>query len=485
LLVGLAAFFIPLLMPGVLNDPDSYWHIAAGRWMFEHGQVPSHDPFSFSLPGAAWMAHEWGSELLLAWLYQLAGWPGLSLLVAGSFAVTLAYLMRFLLARMEPVHAILAVGIVALMMMPALLARPHVVVWPLTALWIGTLVRSNEARRAPPWWLLAVLLVWTNLHASFVVGLGLALALGADAVACAPPPTRWPLARAWALFLVAAGGCVLINPHGYGVILYTFDVMHLKTELALIQEWQAPNFQQPQPLALWLLLVIALAFAGRVRLPLVRSAVVLGLLVMSLQHQRYVALLGLLSPFIMAEPLARQWRAQAAAGRDAEALDRWFRALAAPARLATAGVAWLLAATVALGVERLKPPEPPADDTPRVAVAALLSTGAGSRILNAYNFGGYLIFRRVPVFIDGRGDMYGDAFVSSYFKALTLTGVPGALEAMLAKYNIDSTLLPPKTPAVQMLDHLPGWRRVYADKVAVVHVRQLLRSGEALGISVR
>jgi hypothetical protein len=33
-------------------------------------------------------------------------------------------------------------------------------------------------------------------------------------------------------------------------------------------------------------------------------------------------------------------------------------------------------------------------------------------------------------------------------------------------------LLHPKTPAVVLLDHLPGWRRLYADDIAVVHVRE-------------
>src|SRR5712691_7746984 len=33
------------------------------------------------------------------------------------------------------------------------------------------------------------------------------------------------------------------------------------------------------------------------------------------------------------------------------------------------------------------------------------------------------------------------------------------------------TLLEPSRPAVWLLDRLPGWRRLYADEVAVVHVR--------------
>ena len=43
---------------------------------------------------------------------------------------------------------------------------------------------------------------------------------------------------------------------------------------------------------------------------------------------------------------------------------------------------------------------------------------------------------------------------------------------LLDEYKIDTTLLFPSTQAVGLLDRLPGWDRIYADDVAVVHVRR-------------
>jgi hypothetical protein len=45
------------------------------------------------------------------------------------------------------------------------------------------------------------------------------------------------------------------------------------------------------------------------------------------------------------------------------------------------------------------------------------------------------------------------------------------LPQLLADYHIDWTLLQPSDPALLLLDQLPGWRRIYTDAVAVVHVR--------------
>ena len=472
LMTGVATFMLVILSPATLTDGDTYWHIAAGEWILSHLQVPSHDPFSFSMPGAPWIAHEWGAELLFALIYRLGSWPGLMVLLATTSGLTIGYLTRFLSARLEPLHALMFAALAFVMMLPHLLVRPHVLGWALTTLWLGTLLNASEANKPPPGWLLAVMVLWANLHASFVIGLGLAGAIGTEAVLSAVPAVRWGVARTWIRFLVISGLCSLANPRGYHAIVYSFEVMNMKGVLAMVLEWQPPNFQQPQALTLWLLVILGLAFAGRVRLPLVRAALIMGLLCLSLAHARNVALLGLLSILMMAHPLAGQWREQRPAGANVEALDRWFAAFTAPARSITACLVCVLAGATAVVTMHVDKPEPGDATTPRRALQALLATGGGSRILNSYHLGGYLIFRGIPVFIDGRSDMYGDAFADEYLKALMLTGTDSALETLLQQYRIDSTLLAPGTPAVSLLDHLPGWRRIYADSVAVVHVRK-------------
>jgi len=62
----LAALAAAMLFIGrganVFIDPDSYWHLAAGRWIIEHRTIPTTDPFSWTFAGSPWLAHEWLSE---------------------------------------------------------------------------------------------------------------------------------------------------------------------------------------------------------------------------------------------------------------------------------------------------------------------------------------------------------------------------------------------------------------------------------------
>ena len=91
-------------------------------------------------------------------------------------------------------------------------------------------------------------------------------------------------------------------------------------------------------------------------------------------------------------------------------------------------------------------------------------------MLNGYTFGGPLILAGIKPYIDGRADLYGDAFVSDYNE---ITQGDGAkFNRAVERYGIRWTMLPPSNKRlIEELDQSPRWRRLYADQWAVVHVR--------------
>src|SRR5579862_10005104 len=60
----------------LLVDPDTYFHIATGNWIWAHDSVPSTDPFSATMRDAPWVAHEWLAALILAAAYSVGSWVG-------------------------------------------------------------------------------------------------------------------------------------------------------------------------------------------------------------------------------------------------------------------------------------------------------------------------------------------------------------------------------------------------------------------------
>lgn len=466
LLVGVVAS--PALH--LLGDPDTYWHLATGRWILAHGQVPASDSFSHTMPGAPWTAHEWLAEVVFALISRAFGWAGLVVTAAATFACTMGLLARFLLRRMMPVHALTIVGLTLGMSLSHLLVRPHVFAWLLLMLWLTELVDAVETQRRPGWWALLLVPLWANLHGSYVLGLLLAGAMAAEAVVVTPRSERRATLIRWAPFVLMALLASLLTPSGWHGWVFAYTLTHLAYALAVIQEWASPDFQHAQPLEIWLLVVLAAALSGRARLHWTRWVVVLGFVHLALKHQRNVPLAGLATAMLMARDWAASWYQTASANaRETSTLDRWFAALVPPARWTV----WMLAATmlgVASWTAHVHSIQPGQDNTPVKALAAARAAGAQGPVLNSYNFGGYLIHQGVPVFIDGRADMYGDPFLQTYVEAVQLkTG--NSLSSLLSKYRIGWTLLTPGTPAIALLDTLPGWQRVYTDDVAVVHRR--------------
>ena len=469
LVLGLGLFaFLASAKGLLLSDPDSHWHIAVGNWILAHGRVPTIDTFSFTFAGQPWIAKEWLSQLALAGAFDLGGWAGVTALSAAAIGVTFALLLRLLLRDLAPMPALLFTATGLVMMAPHLLARPHVLAFPVILLWVAGLVRAVEQRRAPEPVLLLAMLLWANLHGGFTLGLMLAAAFALEAVVSARDAhERRALFVAWAKFGVAALLVACITPYGPESMLVTLRIFGLGEALGTIYEWRSPDFQaQPLQEAV-LLLAVYLALSRGLRLPLIRLLIVIGLLHLFLRYARNAELFATLVPLMIAPLLVRQFPSLSP---DRQATGR-MAALARPAGPAalTLGLGLVgLWSGVMIGLDGIAPPSATA---PSAALAFAREAGLRGRVLNHYNYGGFLIGAGVPTYIDGRGELYGGDFIKHYNEAVNLRGAE-PFESLLEREHIDWTLLPRDQAANQLLMRLPGWRRAFGDDTATIFVRK-------------
>ena len=105
---------------------------------------------------------------------------------------------------------------------------------------------------------------------------------------------------------------------------------------------------------------------------------------------------------------------------------------------------------------------------PLAAIGHVPAEVRGQRVFNYYNFGGPLIFSGIRPFIDGRADMYGDAFLEEYIAAQD--GDPAAIDRVFRRYDIGWTIMPPRSPIVALL-RKRGWTQLHADERAVIQLR--------------
>lgn len=443
--------------PHVFEDGDTYWHLASGQWMLRHHAILHADPFSYTAPGKAWDTHEWLTEVIMTGVWQALGWAGLQLMFAAAAAVTAMIMAAELSRKLPAVSWIATLALALACTAQSWLARPHLLALPILALWTIELLRAREAGRAPSLWLIPVMSLWANLHGSFLIGLALIVPIACEAVLAAPDRLR--AGRSWLAFLLAATAAAIVTPHGLNGLIYPIQIQSMKT-LQNIQEWRSADFGQIRPFELALAAALYVLLSRGARIPMIRLLTLLGLLHLALHEVRHQLVFAVIAPLLLADALRQALRPEgpAAAGK-------------APGRRLMAGaLAGMAVAAVAVAGARLWISDTPKDGptAPGTALAHVPQALRARPVLNEYGMGGFLIFKGVRPFIDGRADMYGDDFFDAYVKAVQPDRAK--LAALLGKYKVQWTILDAKDPAVQVLDGMAGWKRLYADKYAVVHI---------------
>ncbi|EGP06286.1 hypothetical protein CSIRO_4097 [Bradyrhizobiaceae bacterium SG-6C] len=449
--------FAGLLLLGnrLLADPDTYWQIKVGQQILETGSLPRADTFSFTMQGQTWISTQWLAQVIYAAAFARAGWAGPVVLTAASIAGAFAILGWFIRGRLDAVPALVLVMAALAIASPHFLVRPHALAMPVMVAWLAGLIAAADRSNAPSYWLLPLIALWANLHGSFILGLALIGPVALDVALKVDAQARARMLLRWFVFGLAALAASCLTPYGVEAILAARNILNLGAALPLITEWRPADFSRLGAFEICLLLGLGVVLFKGLTLPLMRIVLVIGLLHMALSHIRNITVLALLLPLVIAAPLAARF------GRVDEnpKAARWCGPLAAAALVAIAAMsAFVIAGNRYAPSSSLAP-----------AVAVLKERGV-TRVLNDYDFGGYLIWTGIPVAIDGRTELYGERFMVEVDDAMMLKN-PDALFRLLASQRIDATLLRRQTPAAQLLDHVDGWKKVFTDDNAVAHVR--------------
>jgi hypothetical protein len=472
LLFGILIFSVAIfsLSRGFLADPDTYWHIATGKWILTEHAIPRYDVFSHTVAGQPWVDIYWLAQIILFSAYTWFGWRGLALLCGLVVALTFVLLYVLLARELRATVALAASAISLMFASNHFLARPHLLTFPIIVVWTALLARASEENRRPSLWLLPLMVLWANLHGGFTLGLLLTAGFGLEATMAAPSTDRRRVAAKWLSFWAGALLASCVTPYGYQNVLQTFYVLDLGDLHRLIGELRpmSPYTEFNQEVILLCLMGMALLFG--VQIGLVRVLMIFGLLHLALQYVRGLAIFALVLPLMIAHPLHQQFSFLRPSTDPLPLFDthRLRPVVTTLAVIATLLVAGLLGTAYVISRPLDAPPD---HSAPAAALDHAKRANITGPVLNDFDFGGYLIFRGIPTFIDGRALPFGKEFVQNYFDAIAL-GAGDKLERLADAYKVSWTLLRARSAEALHFDYSPAWRRVYADDVAVVHVRR-------------
>ena len=414
-----------------VGDVDLFWHLRLGLDLLTSGAFAEKPPYTWTFD-APWPAFDWLSQLVMGGAFKIGGYLGLALgkaFLAIAIALCL-YRAALLRANGNARAAGLALFLTIFLLAANFSSRPLFLAHCLLALEILILEEARSGRRWPLALLPPMFVLWGNLHGSWPFGLGpiavftaeclaplrfkfwrpIALdaltPTGSDAGQDNPPgdlierARRWVVSRAFVPanpLLALSGalafvGCLLAQlctPDPARFIARPFQWIGQNTEVWMT-EWAAVPADHPAFWLLWLAFgLIALALIrGRRPRSLIEVIFVALTFAMALAKFRLITCFAIPALPLLAGLLSERVSPEGFQNRRANA------ALACVSALLLGGVSCLNLARADELAEGV---------VPRSAVDALEQSGRSQeRGFNYFDWGGYLVLRQIPTFVDGR-----------------------------------------------------------------------------------
>ncbi|MBN2305423.1 MAG: hypothetical protein JXQ72_13140 [Anaerolineae bacterium] len=418
----------------VPTDTDTWWHIRSGEYILDLTKIPQTDPFSHTRYGEDWIDHSWGSQIVIYGIYEIfggAGKPGdsgnigLALYMAGlaTLGMAFVYLMCEGNVYVRAFSLVIGAAAAAVFWSP----RPQMFSFMLGAL-VLYLLHLYKRRDIDRLWLIPVIIViWVNLHGGFAIGfIFLFGSIAGEVIGNLfnrddPDVVEWARLKKMLLVTAVSIPLVAVNPYGVQMLGYPFRTVGIGVLQDFIQEWGSPDFHERQtwPFAMLLLGLLVVAGLGSRRMDWTDLVLVCGTVFMALTAGRNIAVFAIAATPVLTRHLDtwltdRGWQI------------RLRRTVTGPMLILN----WVLLVLILLG-GLVKVAAALNTETVRAAqeeyfpveVADFLNESPPpGKMFNSYNWGGYLMFAApdVPVYVDGRTDLYDDDFLREYLDTVFL-----------------------------------------------------------------
>ena len=454
---------------GLLRDGDSFWHIKVGTVMLEQQSLIDSDIFSHTAYGTPWTAHEWLSEIIMAGVYKLAGLEGVL-----CFFLLITSLSFWLLFKITEKYANqwVTFGCVslALAFSPShMAARPHLFTWLFMLITLSILMNGRKRL----YWLPAVMVIWTNLHGGFILGLvmqGIFL-LGAAMEDRLTDKLSFPKIlqqqKTAALVLLASVLAVGINPFGYQLLLFPFQVSS-GVFSTLIGEWKAPDLQDMWYFRFYLITLVLLVSLAKSRVSWTERLCIIFFLNAALTHIRHISIMLMaLTPFI-ARMIDGQFTKDIHSSTiNSDKKQLQLSTTTGPLITVVIALSLLICASVDQRSLSFLTPKQIIDvkaEHLTQLVDYLDENLPAGKMYNEYALGGYLLYalKQTPkVFIDGRADMYGEQILSDYN---TVKFSSSERDKLLEQYGIDWVVFEKDSALVAALEDSESWKSIYTNE---------------------
>ena len=444
------------LMVSFVVEPDYLWHIKAGEYMFKHG-VLKKDIFSWYVSGKYWMSHEWLFEIIIYTLKLLFGkmhsfiYCFFSLL---SLLLIIYYVNRDKMIKNIP-YTLLFLLLFSIISFSFIQVRPHMISNIFVALTIYILYDLYNNKDSKKIYILPIItILWANIHGGssnlsyllclvfFISGL---VSFSFKKIEAKKFDKIQLKKYILVMFLCMISVC--INIHGFKMFIYPYTNLLDNVMIKNISEWQSTSLHESYHIVYYICLlffIFTMLFSNK-KIVFI-DFVLLG----------FCAYLGLKSiRFWFYTPI----------------IMSFFTFNYVKERKVDSGTSliFIILIILCLGVfignnKNIINPKYSLDLDKDIV--DILKKEKPKRLFNIYDFGGELIYNDIPVFVDGRADLYSKYNYRDY---LDISNLNGNFIKLINKYDFDYLLVRRKMSLDYYLLDSNKYEVIYKNKKLVLY----------------
>lgn len=456
MLLGVSLLYVLSQLKNLVVDGDTFWAIKVGEWISNNRAVPTFDPFSWTVKGHPWVAHEWLYDLLVYKLYTALGNYGIVFLVFIAFSVT-CYLLWELYNTQETnlAQKIIVFSIVIFMIKGFIVARPQVFSYMFFVIFLYVLIYKKRLL----WTLPFITVLWANIHGSVVLGVAmLFLQVVYDFFFKYITEKKIYIDRKLLALTFIVPLFSLLNPYSIEIWKTAFWLITSQINHQII-EWKSPDFTNTGLLVIYLAIIILTTAACYKKREIsdnnrpllgIYLTLTFSFAIMSVRYYPYLAICwGVFFLNVLPKKIYSN--------------KTWTKRISFL-------VAILLIISTYSSISKGFPLNMENAIDARLWPIQAVKQLEQKRTLNEYTWGGYLILKDIPVFIDGRADVYqkNSEVFSDYLNMVSFKTDPVEI---LDKYNVEQVIIPVNIPLDVYLKRT-GWSEKYRDETAVIFTRR-------------
>jgi len=443
-------------------DNDTWWHLKTGEYILEQQYVPTSDIFSFYgiENNLNWTAHEWLSDVILFGFYDFLGFKGLILFPILLLSLTLYVLFHFQ-RWIKPEQYI--TFYIWLFMSGFILSlfsstRPHMFSFLLFSITMYCIHHFIKEKINYIFILPVISLLWVNLHggSSSLLFVVMFFLICSDLIPFRLQRienNRLSIIQRKKLYLsfVLSLCTSLINPYGYHILLYPFTNMLDKTMLAYIVEWQSPNLHTPEGIIVFGIIAFAIAIilVSEKKISIFQIFILFSFLFLSFRSIRQISYFVIaLMPII---PLYGPY------------FKFKFEKTKSYLIICLTFVVLFIVHYMFIASNPVNDKGYPKESLPYI------EEEQPHRLLNDYNWGGYLIWheydKNIHPFIDGRADIFSKYTMHDYSIMIQLNK---GWEQVFEKYDFDAAVLPSDSLLAEQILIKYNWKLKHKDSVSIL-----------------